>query len=75
MTVVTVVAIAAIAAFFYAFVWPAIQTNIKNSTKCANAIGCTNCNGSTCECSYYADDGTVANDKLQCPDQTGTSKN
>ena len=32
MTVVTVVAIAAIGAFFYAFVWPAIQNSIKNNT-------------------------------------------
>ena len=34
MTVVTVVAIAAVAAFFYAFIWPGIKTNILNSTKC-----------------------------------------
>ena len=32
MTVVTVVAIAAVAAFFYAFVWPGIQNSIKAST-------------------------------------------
>ncbi len=32
MTVVTVVAIAAIAAFFYAFVWPGIQESIKKNT-------------------------------------------
>lgn len=32
MTVVTVVAIAAVAAFFYAFVWPSIQTSIKSNT-------------------------------------------
>ncbi len=38
MTVVTVVAIAAIGAFFYAFVWPAIQTSIKNNT-CAVQCG------------------------------------
>ena len=30
MTVVTVVAIAAVAAFFYAFIWPSIKTNIIN---------------------------------------------
>ena len=38
MTVVTVVAIAAVAAFFYAFIWPSIKTNILNSTKCSSAI-------------------------------------
>ena len=32
MTVVTVVAIAAIAAFFYACVWPGIQDSIKKNT-------------------------------------------
>ena len=32
MTVVTVVAIAAVAAFFYAFIWPSIKVNILNST-------------------------------------------
>lgn len=38
MTVVTVVAIAAVGAFFYAFVWPTIQTNLKLTTAC-NAAG------------------------------------
>ena len=33
MTVVTVVAIAAVAAFFYAFVWPAIKANINSWKK------------------------------------------
>ena len=32
MTVITVVAIAAVAAIFYAFVWPGIQTSIKKNT-------------------------------------------
>ena len=31
MTVVTVVAIAAVGAFFYAFVWPNIKNSITNS--------------------------------------------
>ena len=31
MTVITVVAIAAIAAFFYAFVWPAVKKNIETN--------------------------------------------
>ena len=32
MTVITVVAIAAVGAFFYAFVWPAIQNSIRSNT-------------------------------------------
>lgn len=31
MTVVTVVAIAAVGAFFYAFVWPGIQAGLKKN--------------------------------------------
>ncbi len=42
MTVVTVVAIAAVGAFFYAFVWPSIQASIKKNTcevQCADTEG------------------------------------
>ncbi len=53
MTVVTVVAIAAVAAFFYAFIWPGIQSSIKQSTYCAMA----NCNSDNSECSYIDEDG------------------
>ncbi|MBE6140663.1 MAG: hypothetical protein E7172_03915 [Firmicutes bacterium] len=35
MTVVTVVAVAAVGAFFYAFVWPGIQQGLARNT-CAN---------------------------------------
>ncbi len=31
MTVITVVAIAAVAAFFYAFVWPSIKASVANN--------------------------------------------
>ena len=58
MTVITVVAIAAVAAFFYAFVWPNIQNSIKANTYCATAQ-CTDCqtgkgNSTSCKC-YYGD--------------------
>jgi hypothetical protein len=51
MTVVTVVAIAAVAAFFYAFVWPNIQNSIKANTYCATAQ-CSDCqeSGSSTKC-------------------------
>ena len=66
MTVVTVVAIAAVAAFFYAFVWPGIKASITNSTKCANAVNCT-CTGKTCECYPLNEDGTVGTVPINCP--------
>ena len=62
MTVVTVVAIAAVAAFFYAFVWPGIKSSIQASTYCAMAQ-CGSCsdggNGVTkCDaCEAYGEDG------------------
>ncbi len=37
VTVITVVAIAAVAAFFYAFIWPSIQNSLMSATACSNA--------------------------------------
>ncbi len=54
MTVVTVVAIAAVAAFFYAFVWPGIQASIKASTYCSNAY-CAG--GDFTNCTYTDENG------------------
>ena len=47
MTVVTVVAIAAVAAFFYAFVWPGIRNSIQASTYCSMA-DCTGPSNTNC---------------------------
>ena len=47
MTVITVVAIAAVATFFYAFVWPAIQTNLARNT-CENGGGTWEANSKCC---------------------------
>lgn len=52
MTVITVVAIAAVAAFFYALVWPAIKNSINRETHCSAAYGC---NDDRSKC-YYQDD-------------------
>lgn len=70
MTVITVVAIAAVAAFFYAFVWPAIKGNIVGNIHCSSAVGCT-CSGDTCSCTgYYGDDGTIVSETLECPNNS-----
>ncbi len=55
MTVVTVVAIAAVAAFFYAFVWPGIRKSIEQSTYCNMA----NCSSDWKTCTAEKDDGTT----------------
>lgn len=54
MTVITVVAIAAVAAFFYAFVWPNIKGSIQASTYCSMA----NCNADFTQCTVEANDAT-----------------
>jgi len=61
MTVVTVVAIAAVAAFFYAFIWPGIQNTIKASTYCAMA----NCDGENKNCTYRDENDELKSD-LDC---------
>lgn len=69
MTVITVVAIAAVAAFFYAFVWPNIKSSIERNTKCANSWGCQCVDGQKmCTCTYF-DDETNSEQTVSCPNQ------
>lgn len=80
MTVVTVVAIAAVAAFFYAFVWPSIKNSIESSTNCTNAIcdpaNCTETNGTrVCtNCSWTDKDGNEVTEKT-CRYNSATGNN
>ena len=74
MTVVTVVAVAAVAAFFYLLIWPQIQANMALTTAC-NGDGITSqekgdqgsvtCTGSkangTLTCTYTSASGKVYN--------------
>ena len=73
MTVVTVVAIAAVAAFFYAFVWPAVKTNINRSTYCAAAVSCgdPDADGNRV-CQYYDEDGELQDITCTADTETGT---
>ena len=72
MTVVTVVAIAAVAAFFYAFVWPSIQESISRNTHCANAICEKSCTNGMCSCVYADGDETKT---ITCPAKNDYIKN
>jgi hypothetical protein len=67
LTVITIVAIAAIAAFFYAFVWPAMRDSISTSQQCANAIcPCEPSEGQTINCSgCMLPDGTTRSCRLR----------
>ena len=66
MTVVTVVAIAAVGAFFYAFIWPSIKGNLMAQTHCASAVGCTDAGNGRKKCYYYDDKGEISKDTIEC---------
>ena len=60
MTVVTVVAIAAIAAFFYALIWPQLKTQMQLNSACSAASG-TNYSSNGITCNVQSDGSTVCN--------------
>ena len=78
MTVVTVVAIAAVAAFFYAFVWPAVKESIDSNTKCADAVcdpdSCKNENGTRRCTKCYASSDSAQSSSFACRYQDTSSK-
>lgn len=45
LTVVVVMAVAALMAFFYTLIWPIIKNNMEANTKCAAAV-CEKCDTS-----------------------------
>ena len=49
MTVVIVIAVASLAAFFYTIIWPAISNNFHSNAKCADAICTCNNDNNKCE--------------------------
>ncbi len=71
ITVITILAIAAIAGLFYAFIWPAIESNINRATWCATAYNCSG-EGSERKCTVVIktkDDGTVeTKQNFNCPE-------
>ena len=67
MTVVTVVAIAAVGAFFYAIIWPSIKANLLAQTHCSSAVQCEdNGDGKSMTCHYYDDSGQISQDTIVC---------
>lgn len=66
MTVVVVVAVGVLAAFFYTTLWPMIKNNYVASSKCSDAI----CDPSSLSdgkvtCRYYKN-GSVVGDSFKC---------
>ena len=73
MTVIAIVAIAAVGAFFYAFIWPAIQRSVKNNTRCSDAICPSSCTSGTCECQWINDNGVA--ETIHCKAQQRDTNN
>lgn len=67
LTVVVVMAVAALMAFFYTLIWPTIKNNMTANTKCQAAV-CKKCedpNGcSMVDCTYTDKKGNKTN--MQC---------
>lgn len=63
MTVVTVVAIAAVGTFFYLVIWPGIKASIQANTYCSSAV---NCNADRTQCHYYLEDMSVSQNTIDC---------
>ncbi len=65
MTVVTVVAIVAVGAFFYAFIWPGIKDSISANTVCANGQNYTSAETNRSKPGYIKC-GQATNGKYTC---------
>ena len=75
-TVIVVIAIGALSAFFFGVIWPRLKGNLSSKTKCADAI-CTNKAIKTCkkdsktgvceyvECTYKTKSGNSIS--IRCP--------
>lgn len=66
MTVVTVVAIAAVGAFFYAVIWPSIKANLLAQTHCSSAVQCEPQEDGKMKCMYYGEDGKTLEGPIFC---------
>lgn len=68
VTVITVIALVAVGALFYAFVWPSLEAGIKRGSKCQTAYGCaTSCNNGVRSCTGYIDEsGSQKTEALNC---------
>lgn len=70
MTVVIVIAVAALAAFFYTVIWPAIGNNYRSNANCNDAIcKCENGNNDCdmAKCYIVDDNGEKVGNDFQCP--------
>ena len=67
MTVIIVIAVAGLMAFFSLVLWPSIRTNLKNEADCSDAFCETDVDeNGLVTCYKKRDDGTIT-DSFRCP--------
>lgn len=66
MTVVVVIAVGVLAAFFYTTIWPLIRNSYIATSKCNNAVcNPSTLNNGTVDCVYY-EDGHQVGESFKC---------
>ena len=63
-TVIVVIVVAMLVAFFYFTIWPVIENNMNQNTRCSQAIceKSPNADGLTVQCSIYENGKKVGSD-------------
>jgi hypothetical protein len=61
-TVIVVIAVAILAAFFFSYLWPIIKNNFDRNSKCSAAVCGYRCNAG----SELIKDDTVTNGSINC---------
>lgn len=70
MTVVIVIAVGILAAFFYTIIWPLISDNFNRNSKCSAAICICNRDDNKCvmaDCYLVDSSGNKKGETFQCP--------
>ena len=76
MTIVVVIAVAVLVAFFYFVIWPSLDSNFEANSKCSKAICENPCDDGKNACSdatenlakcYYVDNKGNKSDPFYCP--------
>lgn len=56
VTVIVVITVGLLSAFFFTIIWPRLNNNLKSNTKCSDAICAPVCNKATKKCEPNWDD-------------------
>ncbi len=66
MTVVVVVAVGVLAAFFYTTIWPMISNNLDSKSKCNAAVCKRDGNSNMATCALYDQNGRQQGSSFKC---------